>query len=661
MPNNATLLLIPALPLLGAACNGAIALWNARYNAAYGPPERSCRARRIPDQSVSWIGVLAPLAAALIAWVIALQMFKLPATERIITFTLGRWFGAGSWQVDWAFLLDPLSLTMVLVITSIGTLIHVYSVGYMANDPGYARYFSYLNLFCAMMLILVMARDLVFMFVGWEGVGLCSYLLIGFWFSDAAKAAAGTKAFVVNRIGDLGLLLGLFLLYWSLKPFDLTSFDVSKLGDSITALSEGTAVAIALLLLVGAIGKSAQFPLHIWLPDAMAGPTPVSALIHAATMVTAGVYLVARLHPIFAAADSALWVVGLVGGGTALLAATVACAQQNIKRVIAWSTISQLGYMFMGLATASYAAGVFHLVTHAFFKGLFFLAAGAVIHALHGEESLARMGGLWPKLRKTGSAFAVAALANAGLVPLSGFVSKDAILAAAWNEQLWLFWLLGWLVAGVTAFYSWRLVLLIFAGKPRDLELQQKAHEPPLVMGIPLVILTGGAVLTGVLNWPTELGGTALFDHFLAPVFASASVVSHHHSGNALLVTALSIAIVLAGLGLAWWRYAGADAPLDAPWPGMKSLWRILAQHWYLDWLYERLITKPALWLAQTAFLQGERLINSSYETLSRGYWQLGQGLRLLQTGMVRIYGYAMLLGLLVLVICAALLGRTSQ
>ncbi len=644
--------LVPLLPLLGALLNGFIALFNAR------PAARIRGAWRIPDRVVSWIGVLMPVLSAALAVTFAAAILG-DHDHKALTADFGTWFGAGGLDVHWSLLIDQLSLVMVLVVTGIGSLIHLYSVGYMTGDRGYARYFSYLNLFLASMLVLVMARDLVLMFVGWEGVGLCSYLLIGFWFNDVTKAAAGLKAFVVNRIGDFGFLLGLFMLWWVLKPFGLQTFDVTRLQGAMPVISVAAATAIALLLFVGAIGKSAQIPLHVWLPDAMAGPTPVSALIHAATMVTAGIYMVSRLNFLFEHSDLAPLVVGTVGGLTALMAATVACAQTNIKRVVAWSTVSQLGYMFLALGAGVYTAGMFHLVSHAFFKGLFFLSAGAVIHALHGEEDLRKMGGLWPKLKWTGIAFGIAAMANAGLPPLSGFVSKDAILVSSWGSGVPLFAVLGLVTALLTAFYSTRLLLLVFAGTPRDTHLADHAHEPPLSMGLPMALLAIGSVVVGALNWPLELGGNEAFSHFLEPVFAAAGF-PHEPPEGAGLVVALSVAIVLAGIGLAWSIYKKPDATVDAPWPWVTNWWDAFRGGWGIDVFYNRVVVGPLLWISQGMLNWADLQLDRMFDGMARVYDLVSRTLRPVQSGLVRAYGYAMMLGILALVVVAAVLGRTA-
>ncbi len=665
------LLAIVLLPLLGALLNGAIALSvaTARRHApaaiagAAGGSAHEPVVAGGPGPAVrtlvSLIGVVLPFASAAIGWALFAQMMQ-PTGSRLVTVDLGPWFSAGGLDVHWSFMLDPLSMVMVLVVTTVGSFIHLYSIGYMAEDVGYARYFAYLNLFLAAMLVLVMARDLVLMFVGWEGVGVCSYLLIGFWFDDGVKATAGLKAFVVNRVGDFGFLLGMFLLWWSLVPTGGPTFDLLKLPGVVSVLSGPTATAIALLLFVGAVGKSAQIPLHVWLPDAMAGPTPVSALIHAATMVTAGVYMVSRMHVIYELSHYALPVIGLIGGVTALMAATVACAQTNIKRVIAWSTISQLGYMFMALAAGSYAYGIFHLVTHAFFKGLFFLSAGAVIHALHGEEDLSRMGGLWkvPQLKGTAIAFGIAALANAGLVPLSGFVSKDAIILSLANHQMPVVLALAWVTAFLTAFYSVRLLMLVFAGDSRDPHLAEKAHQPGWSMGIALGFLSIGAVVVGGLNWPVELGGQEWFSTFLAPVFGGPVGGPLGPEPHADAVVGITTALVLLGILVAWLRYREPAPTLGSPWPKMGAIWTFFERKWYIDELYGAIVVRPALALAQGFSTALDSFLDAVADAFAELYDRCARVVQLLETGRVRSYGFVMVLGTLALLVVAVVTGR---
>jgi len=512
--------LIPLLPLLGAAINGLAG-------------------KRLPRRVVHLVGCGAVLAAFVLSlasfWALSNDLhglqsepgFTVDADARRVEHTLATWIPGdveGAFRVDWGFTLDPLSALMILVVTGVGFLIHVYSIGYMKSDPGFARYFAYLNLFTGMMLILVLGSSLLVLFVGWEGVGLCSYLLIGFWYSDAAKAAAGMKAFLVNRIGDFGFLIGLMLLFSHLGTLNIQQVLAGVEGPFLheTALL----TAVALCLFVGAVGKSAQLPLYVWLPDAMAGPTPVSALIHAATMVTAGVYMVARMSPLYMAAPAALTVVGVVGAATALFAATIALAQTDIKKVLAYSTISQLGYMFLACGVGAFTAGVFHLTTHAFFKGLLFLGSGAVIHAMSGEQDMRKMGGLRGKLPVTYRTFLVGTIAIAGFLPFAGFFSKDEILWKAWESgHPWL-WLVGTVTALLTSLYMFRLLFLTFFGKSRSSEeVQSRIHESPRTMTVPLIILAGLSVVGGWIGLSPALSFGRhwnFFERWLEPVFEPA-------------------------------------------------------------------------------------------------------------------------------------------
>jgi len=640
-------------PLAAAALNGLLALRSARVPV----PVEGHRLRPM-DRLAAGIGVAGPLAAAVAAWSLGFAFLARDRSLRLTELDLGTWFSMGQAHVTWLFRVDPLSLVMVLVVTTVGTLIHLYSVGYMAGDAGFPRFLTWLNLFTFAMLVLVTARDLVVLFLGWEGVGVCSYLLIGYWFSDAAKAAAGLKAFVVNRIGDLGLLLGMFLLFWSMAPGGQASLDIDLLSAHVTKLSVPLATAAAVLLFVGAMGKSAQVPLHIWLPDAMAGPTPVSALIHAATMVTAGVYMVARMHPLYHHAPAALAFIGSLGALTALVAATVACTQTNIKRVIAWSTVSQLGYMFMGLGAGAFSAGIYHLFTHAFFKALFFLSAGAVIHALHGEEELGRMGGLWSKLRVTGPAFVLAAAANAGLPPLSGFVSKDAILVATWNAHHPVWFAVGLLTAGLTAFYSFRLVALVLAGPPRDAHLAEHAHEAGWAMTLPLVLLAVGAVGAGVLEWPHELGGTLWFSAWLEPVFYPS--LDHGIHANAvvdIILTVGSVAVVATGAAIGFSLHARDGASTGAPLTGLQGLWATVKRGWHVDEVLERVVVRPVVFSSRAAAPFLDFLLGWGARGFVQGLALAGRGLAVAQSGLARHYAMVMLGGLVALVAWAVLSG----
>src|ERR1700756_2847286 len=502
--------LIPVLPLIGAAVNGLVG-------------------RRFSRQTVSAVALSFCGAAFVMALYVAARFssLTLPHTE-----LLAHWIRSGSFMVDFEFYLDQLTLVMLLVVTGVGFLIHIYSVGYMWEEGGFYRFFSYLNLFMFFMLTLVLAGNYLQMFIGWEGVGLASYLLIGFWFTKDSAASAGKKAFIVNRIGDFGFLIGLFLIIQHFGSLNFTEVFAKVQPLAAETSGAGLLTAIGILLMVGACGKSAQIPLYVWLPDAMEGPTPVSALIHAATMVTAGVYMVARSHPIFDKAPAALTVVAILGTLTALFAATIGIAQTDIKRVLAYSTISQLGYMFMACGVAAYSAGIFHLMTHAFFKGLLFLAAGSVIHAIGGEQDMRRMGGLkqyipWTFLTMTAATFAIA-----GFPPLAGFFSKDEILARAYEANP-AYWFIGVTTAFITSFYMFRLWFLTFFGDYRGRDSAGHGHaqahvhgghgdphESPMVMLVPLMIL---AVLSVIGGW-VGIGGR--FEHFLAPVFGEGATAA---------------------------------------------------------------------------------------------------------------------------------------
>ena len=569
--------LIPLLPFAGFLINGILG-------------------RGLPRWLVTTVALLTPLAAFGVVLVAALGFFgicggivsaigSLPWVE---TCPLP-WIDSGALHVDFSFVLDQLSLVMLLVVTGVGLLIHIYSVGYMGSEEGYARYFSFLNLFLFFMTVLVLAGNALVMFIGWEGVGLASYLLIGFYFKKTSAADAGKKAFIVNRIGDLGFLIGMFLL---LANFGTLTF--SAIGEKLGAnpgWQGGILTVIALCLLLGATGKSAQLPLYIWLPDAMEGPTPVSALIHAATMVTAGVYMIARTHVLFDHSPFALSVVAIVGAATALFAATIGVVQHDIKRVLAYSTISQLGYMFLGCGVAAYSAAIFHLMTHAFFKALLFLAAGAVIHALGGEQDLRKMGGLRKKLPVTFAVTTVGVLAIAGIFPFAGFFSKDAILYAAFlqgtNDKI--LYSVGLLTALLTAFYMFRLWYLTFMGESRSENVH--AHESPWSMRGPLLILALLSICGGWL-------GMERFGHFLAPSVGAMPT----EAGNwrlELILSIVAVAVALVGWLLAdrvYRQIPGRPAWMAATYPG---IYKLLTNKYYVDEFYGAVIVKPLLGISK--------------------------------------------------------------
>ncbi len=583
-----------------------------------------------------WIGsvaVLISLICSIIAFA-SLQGGGTPLDE-----TLYEWITGESFAFNIGFRVDALTTVMLLVITGVGFLIHVYSIGYMHGDEGYTRYFAYLNLFVFAMLILVLGNNYLMMFVGWEGVGLCSYLLIGFWYDKKSATDAGKKAFIVNRIGDFGFLLGMFTLFAAFGTLDFASiFDAAEADNFQKVFGGSTLVIATLLLFVGAIGKSAQIPLYVWLPDAMEGPTPVSALIHAATMVTAGVYMIARSAVLYNIAHTGE-VVAWIGVLTAFFAATIALAQNDIKRILAYSTVSQLGYMFLGVGVGAYASGVFHLVTHAFFKGLMFLTAGSVMHAMANELDMRRMGGLKAKMPITHWTFLIGALAIAGFPFLSGFWSKDEILHSAWGSSP-LIYIIGLVTAFLTAFYMFRLIFVTFYGESRVApDVASHLHESPPVMWVPLAILAIPSALIGLLlGWG---GHDSWFHHFTKNVFPEAH---HEASGNVVLFMVISSVVGLAGIAVAWMRYS-KRVPSEEP---TNALHRLVANKYYIDEIYNALIVQPIkngshylLWrIVDNGVIDG--IVNGVASIVQI----IGGTLRRLQTGIVQAYIVSMVLGI---------------
>ncbi len=563
-------LLIPLFPLLALLANG---LLGSRYSHEI--------AGRLAFGSVglSFLCVIGILIATL----------ENPEPRVVIAYS---WIFGGNLSINLAFLIDPLTVIMLLVITGVGFLIHVYSVGYMHGEEGFTRFFTYMNIFMVSMLLLVMGNNYVVLFIGWEGVGLCSYLLIGYYYEKVSAGKAATKAFVVNRIGDAGFLLAIFLVFVNFQTLDYT-----KVFAQAGQLSSGMATAIALCLLVGAVGKSAQLPLYTWLPDAMEGPTPVSALIHAATMVTAGVYMIARNHVIYDMAPMAMTVVAGIGGATALFAATIGLVQNDIKRVLAYSTVSQLGYMFLACGIGAYTAAIFHLMTHAFFKALLFLSAGSVIHALGGEQDIRKMGGLKKRIPWTYGLFLVGTLAIAGLPPLAGFWSKDEILAHAFINGRYVLYGLGALSALLTAFYMFRLTYLTFYGESRvDPHVAEHIHESPGIMIGPLVVLAVLSVLGGFPGFPPENGW---FHHFLHSVTVGGE--SEHHAGLGLVVGLMGVAtaIALIGWGLAHYLYSLRPGAAERWATRGHKAYTILLNKYYVDELFDWLVVEPTKSLGQ--------------------------------------------------------------
>ena len=587
-----------------------------------------------------------------VAFLIAVNAFfdltALPENARSIEVVVYSWINSGTLSVDVGFLIDPLSCVMMLVITGVGFLIHVYSIGYMAKDPGCVRYFSYLNLFTFAMLLLVMSNNFLLMFVGWEGVGLCSYLLIGFWYERVSAANAGMKAFVVNRIGDFAFLLGMLLIF-----VYTGSLTFSAVFSNASALAPVVTVA-TLLLFIGATGKSAQLPLHVWLPDAMEGPTPVSALIHAATMVTAGVYMIARLHLLYVMAPTTLMVIAVTGALTAIFAASIGLSQFDIKRVLAYSTVSQLGYMFLACGVGFFSAGVFHLVTHAFFKALLFMGAGSVIHAMEhavghdkDPQDLRYMGGLKDKMPTTYKTMLIATLALSGIPPFAGFFSKDSILWGAFVAHP-LLWGVGVLAAFMTAFYMFRLVFLTFHGTTRlSSEQAGHIHEAPKLMTVPLLILAVLSLVGGLIGIPELFGhGLDRFGDFLQPVFAD---LPAHETGHAAAYEWLTLltSVVIAVVGIAYARKVyvvqGMVPGFDEPASGLH---RLSLHKYYIDELYSRIIIKPIEQLAWVFWKIIDLVLIDGILTIGalmvKGF---GSIFRYTQTGVVQNYALIMVLG----------------
>ena len=587
-------------------------------------------------------------AAVGASFAIALYVFwQLPANG-IFRDAIYTWIESGPFKISLSFQVDALTAVMLLIVTGIGFLIHIYSLGYMEHDDGITRFFIYLNLFIFFMLLLVMADNLLLMFVGWEGVGLCSYLLIGFWYQDVNNTIAGNKAFIVNRIGDFGFILGIFLLVTELGRQGVWSLEFLDLQNHAQLLSPAMVSAITLLLFVGATGKSAQIPLFVWLPDAMAGPTPVSALIHAATMVTAGVYMTARLHFLFAMAPMTLSVIAWVGALTAFFAATIAVTQNDIKKVLAYSTVSQLGYMFLAVGMAAFSAAIFHVFTHAFFKACLFLGSGSVIHALDGEQDMRKMGGLKRHMPTTYWTYLIATLAIAGAPFTAGFFSKDLILWETFSRGAQILWGIGVITAGLTAFYMFRQLFMVFHGECRaDEHARAHLHESPAVMSLPLVILAIGAIFTGWLGAPEYLWGSR-WQHWFEPLFGAG--VPEGSVTTEIFVTVLTLFVVAVGAYVAYLKYGRAPAKME---PGIASeglLYRLSFNKYYVDEIYDFLIVQP--FTAVSRFLANfvdPRVIDGAVNgvaTLARGFSWVWCGI---QTGNIQHYATGLLVGTLAL------------
>jgi NADH-quinone oxidoreductase subunit L len=613
--------LIPALPLAGFA---VLVL----------------AGRRLGDPGAGWLATATVTGSFGLSVALAVELASRPAEERALTKELFSWVPAGALQVKAGLLADPLSVAMALFVTGVGALIHLYSIGYMRGDPGFPRFFAYLNLFAFSMLTLVLADNFLLMFLGWEGVGACSYFLISFWFERPAAATAGKKAFVTNRVGDWGFMLAIFLVFQSLGTLQYAGVFAGA-----EALSRTTATAVALLFFLGAVGKSAQLPLYLWLPDAMEGPTPVSALIHAATMVTAGVYLMVRISPILELAPAALTVVATVGVLTALYAAAAACAQDDIKRVLAYSTISQLGYMFLAVGSKAYVAAVFHMVTHAFFKAVLFLGAGSVIHGLHEEQDMKRMGALRRFMPLTALTFVAGWLAIAGIPPFAGFWSKDDILLNAWEaNKVW--WAIGVVTAVLTAYYMSRQVFLVFFGEPRwaaphgghDGHHEAEPHEAPPTMAFPLVALGVLALVGGALNLPW--GKADFLARWLEPLVGD---FERHVTAPGTTKVALAVAVVaLALLAIGAARAVFVAHRVDAA----KLEPELLRRAWFVDAGVSALVGGPGRWLAeQAATVVDAGVVDGAVNGTGVAVREAASRLRRLQTGYVRNYALALGVG----------------
>ena len=623
--------LIPVLPLAGFIINGI--------------------GRNTLSKGV--IGFLACLVV-LVSFGISVAVFlQVKSTGSPVNVTLFQWFGWMDFKIPFAFLIDQLSALMLLIITGVGFLIHLYSVGYMKDDAGYGKFFSYLNLFIFFMLLLVLGSNYLVMFIGWEGVGLCSYLLIGFWYTNPDYADAAKKAFIMNRIGDLGFIIGIFLLIYYFGSVNFTDiFPNAGTGKFVGV----PYVLITMMLFVGAVGKSAQLPLFTWLPDAMAGPTPVSALIHAATMVTAGVYMIARSNILFTLAPATMHVIAIVGLATAVVAALIAVTQTDIKKVLAYSTVSQLGYMFLGLGVGAYTGAFFHVLTHAFFKALLFLGAGSVIHAMSGEQDMRKMGGLKGKLKITFATMLIGTLAISGIPPFAGFFSKDEILAHVFVQSPAMY-TIGVITAMFTSFYMFRMLYLTFYGKFRGThEQEHHVHESPANMTVPLIVLAVLSVVGGFIGVPESLGGHHWLEHFLSPVFQrSAALLTAGPSAGQrdIVLMVISVAAALAALGYAYVKYVKNSHVPVSDTEERPALANLSHHKFYVDEIYDALIRKPLDALSGFLYNAVEKLgIDGIVNGLGKTTMEASKGLRLLQTGNVGFYIFMMVVGIISILLC---------
>ncbi len=637
--------LIPTFPLLGVLING---LFGRRIET-------------VNKSLIHWIACATVGLSFILTVAAFFKLTGLPAEHRFAEYVWFNWISSGEFQSYVAYQIDPLSLVMCLFVTGVGFLIHIYSIGYMAHAEGrYYRYFTYLNLFMFSMINLVLANNFLLMFLGWEGVGFCSYLLISFWFGDVENAKAGKKAFVVNRVGDFAFLVGLFLLLTQLGQHDVWSLRFTDVFEHGHLLQPQILTAVCLLFFVGCTAKSAQIPLYVWLPDAMAGPTPVSALIHAATMVTSGIYFVARSSSLFVLSPFSMEVVAVVGALTAILAASIALTQNDIKRVLAYSTVSQLGYMFLGLGVGAFSAGIFHVVTHSFFKALLFMGAGSVMHALANEQDMRNMGGMRRTIPVTYWTMLLGTLAICGFPGFSGFFSKDEILWKTFSSGHVGLWIIATLAAGMTAFYMFRLIFMTFFNECRAPEdVKDHAHESPRTMTLPMSILAVLSVIGGFIGVPALLGGSNRIEHFLEPVFSSghqaaAGHAAAHHASHSteLAVMAVSVLIAFAGIGLAYLMYIkNRDLPRVLAQKGSFA-YRLLLNKWYVDELYSFILVRPLYGLSIFLWKGIDVLIiDGLVNGVAAFFRQSGSVLRVIQSGQVQAYAVSLVVGSLALII----------
>ena len=631
------LYLIPLLPLVGFIINGLLI-------------------GKLSRPMVSFIACGSVFISLVISIFAFFELKALPADMRVLEQTLFTWIPSGAFEVNFGYLLDPLSAVMILVVTSVGFLIHIYSIGYMSHDPSYQRFFTYMNLFMFSMLTLVLADNFLLMFVGWEGVGLCSYLLIGFWVEKKSATDAGKKAFIVNRIGDFGFLLGMFIVFWQCNSLNFV--DVVARAPEVFVYGGSLVTVACILLFIGATGKSAQVPLYVWLPDAMEGPTPVSALIHAATMVTAGVYMVVRTNVLYMMAPDALMTVAVIGAITAFFAATIGLAQNDIKRVLAYSTVSQLGYMFLACGVAAFTAGIFHLMTHAFFKALLFLCAGSVIHGMSDEQDMRYMGGLKKYMPVTFMTMFIATLAISGIPMFSGFFSKDEILWKSFSSQYGhpVFWVIGVVTAVLTAFYMFRLIYLTFYGKERmSKEVKSHIHESPKSMTIPLTILAVLSVIGGYIGMPHIFGVTNYFEEWLKPVMAKSNQpVSHALASGggdtAMEITLMVVTVVLVLISiffayLLYKKKTEISTSLAEKLSGLKNL---LLNKYFVDELYGAVIVRPLVYFSLFLWKVFDVVIIDGFiNGIASWYDDMSAVARTAQTGRVRTYATIFLSGVI--------------